>query len=236
MEKTKQKRGFSLVEFLIDSSISMVTLALVTSFLWTFYNTSTFDFQKEKLKTNLINIGNTIDREIKEGSNIIYQSSSFTTNNNTLILSVPSYDEKSLILYDPVTMLPKTDLIIFNKIDDGAFLKRKFNNNNLRTGRLKLKIIPASNSIRKAVSNIILTSELAPGNSEGKYLLRPDTVYSSGVFTYFTSDKSVVVPSLSNIKNITSVKVSLIGEIEYGKKDIISPVEFEIKLRNIQGF
>jgi len=232
-----KKRGFTIVEMMVDLALILGVLSVVSSFIWSFYRNSNSGLLKEELRTGVINSLTILQREILGASEILYRYGNYTTDENTLILAIPAHNQSGRLLYDQTTMTPLHDIVIIYKDNDGKDLTRKNEGNSLKNARLKIKSFPVSGSNRKPLNGLIIFSDLSPHDpNSGKYLAVTEKYNpGSGFFSFYRANRTKFESIDSTaVKNTAFIRTTFLAEKEYGMNNIQELLEFETRLRNLQ--
>ncbi|MFN8576061.1 MAG: prepilin-type N-terminal cleavage/methylation domain-containing protein [Candidatus Sericytochromatia bacterium] len=260
MIKNKSKNGFTLVEVLISSALTIVLLSLITGFFYSFNKASNFRIIKMELNSSLRPVIERLERELASTIKIIRTTTTNTLNGvnfdngssySQLLVGVLAYDEQGNPMFES-NGSPKQDLIGLKLSDAIPQVKVYRSGISYNLKKITMTVQPAEadkgldgtlgtsddiKSARKPLKNQIIFTSLMPMNSTSGVYTLPDanTEYQTGskIFTYLSSSKSELDPTISsNAGNVSSIKINLLGEKTFESKSLTARQETEILFRN----
>lgn len=204
--KIKKNNGFTLIEVLVASALSIVILGSLSRLVFSYTQLSTKDSIKLTIRESQRNAVRRIEKEIQEGRCAIGSYNSFTASSNTLIFTVPVFDSDSYpIQSDPcsttgndvVVLSKNADKLRFYRFSDPASSKPSLN------GLLLIKNITEKD----------LTKDGAP-------------VYK--MFSFFNDSGQDITPP-SGLDQTKMVKVSMCVSEKYSDQNISDYKEIYVR-------
>ena len=256
----KNKKGFTVIETLISSSLTMVMIGFTTGFLWFFNNYSNENIIKNNIQSDLRNVSERIEKEILPARIVLNSytppsgfyvpppgsgTSVINSGPNRLIFTVPVYSKST---YLPATTISTdtnlNDVVIleYDCARSSSDLSQCDNNSTTKpAGRLKFWYIPAPGADyskynrQQAIHNHTILSYVANPLNTGviSQTSTSGTIINSySIFEYRDINKSTV----TDYQKTAMIKVNIFAKKEYGKRNgdkaYSDKKEIEVKLRN----
>lgn len=218
--RTKRQNGFTLTEFVIGSSLTLVITSMAISFLYTFTGYTNQALAQNNIDSELRSSEMRLEKEIINGKGVLQSfvlpdGNTISTNSNRLILKVDSNiigskDDVLVLEYSPnEVLIPQNHLLT------------DIQNGNLR--KLRLSVYPGVASSRTAIKNQSIVT-LNSKDSNGQ---------DYKVFSYYRDDASNEISYSSDLLKASIIKINMWsrtqGKIQYVKK------ELNFRLRNYSG-
>lgn len=179
----KRNKGFTLIEVLVASALSIVILGSLSRLVFSYTQLSTKDSIKLSIRENQRNAVRRIEKEIQEARCAIGSYKSFTASSNTLIFTVPVFDSESYPIQSEPCITTGNDVVVLTKDSD----------------KLRLYRFPDSASLKPSLNGVVLIKNIMEKSS----LDKPYNLISC------ISDKGLEITPPSGLDQTKMVKVSI---------------------------
>lgn len=220
--KVSSKKGFTLTEFVISSSLTLIISSMAISFLYTFTGYTNQALSQNNIDSDLRSSEMRLEKEIINAKGVLQsytiQSTGnvITTNSNRLIVKVASNiigskDDIVVIEYQPNEPVSSSDTLLTD-----------IQNGNLR--KLRLSVYPGDPKSRSAIKNQSIVTLNSKDSNGQDYKL----------FTYYKDDGiNEISDNSTDLLKTSIIKINMWsrtqGKIQFVKK------ELNFRLRNYSG-
>jgi hypothetical protein len=238
------KKGFSLVEALVSSTILLIMVSLLTRMLYNFNYTSTINMMKSEMDMDLRKTVERLEREISPAKNVLPDQTvngyHFVTSNAEIAFQIPSYDIDNYPLYEPTGGHPQLDLVGI-RMGEGTEIvsiqdpvTKTISSQKVK--KLIFSIEPVPDSRRKLISNQAIFEYYIPIDSDPTSPTLGTYKSNTGgqvlkLFSYY-GENNVEITDITKFPQARTIKIVLLAQKTYGSSFMTAKRETEIRLRN----